>query len=204
LQSERLRSIALAAGQMGSWDWDAVSGTSVWDEGQCRIFGVDSKSFMVTDETVRPLIHPDDRRGLFGGWQRLLEPAQSFQTEFRAIRPDGEIRWCIGSAAASVGADGRIARVSGVIIDITDRKEAEERQALLAREVDHRARNALAVVQSIVRLTRSDNIKSYITAVDGRIGALARAHTLLAQSRWQGADLARLVNEELAPFRTDG
>src|SRR6476659_9887935 len=91
-----------------------------------------------------------------------------------------------------------------VTVDITDRKEAEEHQALLAREVDHRARNALALVQSIVRLTHSDNIKSYITAVDGRIGALARAHTLLAQSRWQGADLARLVNEELAPFRTDG
>jgi two-component sensor histidine kinase/CheY-like chemotaxis protein len=53
-----------------------------------------------------------------------------------------------------------------------------------------------------VRLTRSDTIKSYIAAVDGRIGALSRAHTLLAQSRWQGADLARLVDEELAPYRT--
>jgi two-component sensor histidine kinase/CheY-like chemotaxis protein len=62
----------------------------------------------------------------------------------------------------------------------------------------------LALVQSIVRLTRSEDIKSYIAAVDGRIGALARAHTLLAQSRWQGADLARLLAEELAPFRTDG
>src|SRR5262249_844760 len=81
--------------------------------------------------------------------------------------------------------------------------EAEERQVLLAREVDHRARNALALVQSIVRLTRADTIKSYIAAVDGRIGALARAHTLLAQSRWQGADLARLVDEELAPYRAD-
>jgi len=94
-------------------------------------------------------------------------------------------------------------RISGVTVDITDRKEAEERQVLLAREVDHRARNALALVQSIVRLTRADNIKSYTAAVDGRIGALARAHTLLAQSRWQGADLARLVDEELAPYRAD-
>src|SRR5262249_44042305 len=50
---------------------------------------------------------------------------------------------------------------------------------------------------------RADTIKSYIAAVDGRIGALARAHTLLAQSRWQGADLARLVDEELAPYRAD-
>jgi len=104
---------------------------------------------------------------------------------------------------ASVDATDNIVRISGVTVDITDRKEAEERQALLAREVDHRARNALALVQSIVRLTRADTIKSYIAAVDGRIGALARAHTLLAQSRWQGADLARLVDEELAPYRAD-
>jgi two-component sensor histidine kinase/CheY-like chemotaxis protein len=104
---------------------------------------------------------------------------------------------------ASVDATDNIVRISGVTVDITDRKEAEERQVLLAREVDHRARNALALVQSIVRLTRADTIKSYIAAVDGRIGALARAHTLLAQSRWQGADLARLVDEELAPYRAD-
>src|SRR5262249_17186304 len=99
-------------------------------------------------------------------------------------------------------ATDHIVRISGVTVDITDRKDAEERQALLAREVDHRARNALALVQSIVRLTKADTIKSYIAAVDGRIGALSRAHTLLAQSRWQGAGLARLVDEEVAPYRT--
>src|ERR1700686_3116213 len=48
VQSERVRSLALAAGQMGSWDWDLVNGGCVWDEGQCRIFGVDSQTFVVT------------------------------------------------------------------------------------------------------------------------------------------------------------
>src|ERR1700674_3018734 len=60
LQSERLRSFALAAGQMGSWEWDAATGKSVWDEGQCRIFGVDPQSFAVTVQAVQPLIHADD------------------------------------------------------------------------------------------------------------------------------------------------
>src|SRR5262249_29503970 len=128
----------------------------------------------------------------------------SFQSEFRVCRPNGELRWCIGTAVASVDATDNVVRISGVTVDITDRKEAEERQGLLGREADHPGRHALALVQSIVSVTRSDNIKSYIAAVDGRIGALARAHTLLAQSRWQGADLARLVGEELAPFRTGG
>jgi PAS domain S-box-containing protein len=204
LQSEERRSLALAAGQMGSWEWDPVNGRFVWDDGQYRIFGVDPATFELSVDNVRALIHPEDWKHL----QNAIKPAApntpSFQSEFRVCRPNGELRWCIGTAVASVDATDNVVRISGVTVDITDRKEAEERQVLLAREVDHRARNALALVQSIVRLTRADNIKSYISAVDGRIGALARAHTLLAQSRWQGADLARLVNEELAPFRTDG
>src|SRR5438105_4564340 len=118
------------------------------------------------------------------------------------LRPGGDIRWCVGSAAANTGPDGRITRVSGVIIDITDRKEAEERQSLLAREVDHRARNALAVVQAIIRLTRAKTVDGYVEAVEGRIRALSRAHMLLSHARWQGADLGRLVDEELGPYRT--
>jgi PAS domain S-box-containing protein len=202
VQSEQRRSLALAAGQMGSWDWDPVNGDFVWDDGQYRIFGVDPETFQVTIENIKALIHPDDWKHLQSVIRPVSQETPSFQTEFRVVRPNGELRWCIGTAVASIDATDHIVRISGVTVDITDRKDAEERQALLAREVDHRARNALALVQSIVRLTRSDTIKSYIGAVDGRIGALSRAHTLLAQSRWQGADLARLVEEELAPHRT--
>ena len=204
LQSEQRRSLALAAGQMGSWEWDPVNGRFVWDDGQYRIFGVDPATFELSVDNVRALIHPEDWKHLQNAIKPAAPDTPSFQSEFRVCRPNGELRSCIGTAVASVDATDNVVRISGVTVDITDRKEAEERQALLAREVDHRARNALALVQSIVRLTRADNIKSYIAAVDGRIGALARAHTLLAQSRWQGADLARLLTEELAPFRTDG
>jgi len=95
-----------------------------------------------------------------------------------------------------------VVRVSGVTIDITERKRAEERQTLLAREVDHRAKNALALAQSIVRLTRGENVKAYMQAVEGRISALARVHTILSLSSWQGAEIGKLVDEELAPYAT--
>jgi PAS domain S-box-containing protein len=202
VQSEQRRSLALAAGQMGSWEWDPVNGRFTWDDGQYRIFGVDPESFEVTVENVRTLIHPDDWKHLQNAIKPAAPSTPSFQSEFRVCRPNGEVRFCIGTAVASVDATDHVVRISGVTVDITERKEAEERQALLAREVDHRARNALALVQSIVRLTRADTVKSYITAIDGRIAALSRAHTLLAQSRWQGADLARLADEELAAYRT--
>jgi len=87
-----------------------------------------------------------------------------------------------------------------VTVDITERKQAEERQNLLAREVDHRAKNALALAQSIVRLTRGENVKSYIRSVEGRITALARVHTVLSLSSWQGAEIGKLIDEELAPY----
>jgi two-component sensor histidine kinase/DNA-binding response OmpR family regulator len=202
LQSEQRRDLALAAGNMGSWDWDLVNGDCLWDGGQYRIFGVDPNSFSVTLESVRALICPEDWTRLENVLADFCGGEQSYQTEFRVYRPNGELRWCMGSASASVDARGRIVRLSGVTVDITDRKRTEERQNLLAREADHRAKNALAVVQSIVRLTKADTVSRYVATVEGRIGALARAHTLLAQSRWQGADLATVVNEELAPYRT--
>jgi len=79
-------------------------------------------------------------------------------------------------------------------------RRAEERQVLLAREVDHRAKNALAVVLAALRLTRADDARAYAAAVEGRVATLARAHTLLAERRWAGADLAELARGELRPF----
>jgi PAS domain S-box-containing protein len=201
-ESEDRRNLALAAGKMGSWDWDLVRGDCAWDEGQKRIFGVDSGSFEVTFASVRSLIDPDDWKILRRAFRQARRDAGSYQVEFRVIRPDGDVRWCIGTAAASKGSTNRISRISGVTIDITDRKEAEERQSLLAREVDHRAKNALAVVHAIVSLTRADNISQFVAAVEGRIQALARAHSLLSESRWRGANVAELIHEELAPYRT--
>lgn len=76
-------------------------------------------------------------------------------------------------------------------------------QELLAREVDHRARNALAVIQSIVTMMPPASGPSLAKVIEGRIRAMARAHTLLSQTRWEGADLASLVDEELEPYRAD-
>jgi two-component sensor histidine kinase/DNA-binding response OmpR family regulator len=201
-QSEQGRSLALAAGQMGSWEWEVGSAELSWDEGQCRIFGVDPGRFPPTVENARRLVHPEDWRLLEQAVTRMSKSARTQNIEFRVLRANGEKRWCTGTAAPSVDATGRVVRISGVTVDVTDRKEAEERQNLLAREVDHRARNALAVIQSIIRLTRAKSVEDYVAAIEGRIKALARAHTLLSDSRWDGADLATLVDEELAPYRT--
>jgi PAS domain S-box-containing protein len=201
LQSEKRRSLALAVGQMGSWDWDLSRGECAWDEGHCRIFGVDPNNFKVTPERVRALLDPEDWERLTHAWSEGILTSRSYETEFRVRRPSGDVRWCIGTAVATVDEKNRIVRVSGVTTDITERRRTEERQAFLAREVDHRARNVLAVVQSILRLTKTHSVDAYVAAVEGRIKALSHAHMLLSESRWEGADLARLIAEELDPYR---
>ncbi|QPF88162.1 PAS domain-containing protein [Bradyrhizobium genosp. L] len=204
LQSEQRRSMAIAAGKMGSWDWDWVNGDWMWDEGQYKIFGVDPNSFQLTSENIQRMFHPEDAEDLRQAWAGFGNGQTSYEAEFRVLRPDGEVRWCVGTAAATSDRNGKVVRVSGVTVDITDRKKAEERQSLLTREVDHRAKNALALAQSIVRLTRAQNVNAYVRAVEGRITALARVHTVLSLSSWQGAEIRRLVSEEVAPYSEAG
>ncbi len=149
-------------------------------------------------------IHPHDRAAVEQAFAATAEDrAPHFSAEFRVRRPDGSWAWIAshGAAVARDPATGAPVRIAGVAQDVTGRRMAEERQALLAREVDHRAKNALAVVQATLRLTPKDDPVAYARAVEGRVAALARAHTLLAEGRWEGAALRALVEGELAPFR---
>src|SRR4029077_21248977 len=90
------------AGNMGSWEWDRMTGHAVWDEGQYRIFGVEPKYFAVTPENIRTRIHPDDWHGLQIGFEHMSKDGHAQQLEFRVLRPDGQVRWCVGSAAATL------------------------------------------------------------------------------------------------------
>lgn len=83
-------------------------------------------------------------------------------------------------------------------------KRAVETERLLIREVDHRAKNVLAVVQSLAQLTPFRSKDQYVDALAGRIGSLARAHSLLSTTRWSGVDLHDLLRLELDAYHGDG
>ncbi|WP_301591387.1 PAS domain-containing protein [Sabulicella glaciei] len=95
------------------------------------------------------------------------------------------------------------AAVTAAVLDITARKRAEDVERLLSREVDHRAKNALAVVRSLARLSLAEghgSAEAVVEALEGRISAMARVHTVLARERWTGAELGELVRGELEAY----
>jgi PAS domain S-box-containing protein len=204
LESEQQLRLATDAAEIGLWDVDRIANTLFWPPRVKAMFGI-SPDVPVTMDDFYDALHPDDKEATRAAFADAChrEKRALYDVEYRTIgKEDGVVRWVAAKGRGMFDANGECIRVVGTAVDITDRKQAEERQLLLAREVDHRARNALAVVQAIVRLTRSPTKDGYIKAVEGRIQALAQAHTLLSESRWRGADVCRLVMEEVAPYRS--
>jgi two-component sensor histidine kinase len=118
-----------------------------------------------------------------------------------------EERYWSAMNAPIADAIGRITHIVSAVTDITGEvleRRSEEARRLLAREVDHRSRNALAVVQTFVRLTAADDIESFRARLDERISALARAQGSLAARRWEGALLSEVVAAELCAISDAG
>jgi two-component sensor histidine kinase len=135
---------------------------------------------------------------------RILERIRSgeridhFETVRR--RKDGSLVSISLTVSPITDGMGRIVGASKIARDITEQKRREEQINLLAREADHRTKNLLALAQATVHLTNGETAAELKTAIEGRLRALANAHTLLAQSRWAGADLRNLALEELSPY----
>jgi PAS domain S-box-containing protein len=121
-----------------------------------------------------------------------------------AERPDGARVPFLPFPTPLHDAAGNVVGAVNMLVDISDRKRSETQIATLAREAEHRAKNVLATVQATVRLTQSDTTEGLKGAIEGRIQALANVHRLFVESRWTGAELRSLVQQELSPYCQDG
>jgi two-component sensor histidine kinase len=117
-----------------------------------------------------------------------------------AERPDGS-RICFMPYPTPLrDEDGQLVGAVNMLVDITTRKEAEQRMMLLTSEVDHRSNNLLAVIQAMLRLTKAETAEEFRAAFQGRLSALANVQRLFSVSRWNGASLKTIVEEELRPY----
>ena len=178
-----------------SKDLDGVIIT--WNKGAERLFGYLAEEIIGKPITI--LIPADRRQEEHEILERIRrgERVDHFETERQ--RKDGSVVHISLSVSPVSDEFGEIVGASKIARDITDQKRREELISLLAREADHRTKNLLTVAQATVHLAQGDTPAALKTAIEGRLKALGNAHALLAQSRWAGADLSKLVAEELAP-----
>jgi PAS domain S-box-containing protein len=142
--------------------------------------------------------------------QRKLDGEPATRYEMTVLAKSGRKRTLDVNSQLILGGDGKPLAIHSIARDITDRKEAEARQKLLVRELQHRTKNMLAVIQSIATSTlrRSHDLASAEEAFVGRLHALARAQEFVASGPAGGVPLRDLVEDELAAFaarlRIDG
>ncbi|MFC7476017.1 PAS domain S-box protein [Dankookia sp. GCM10030260] len=199
-RSEENLRVAMTAGRLGAWETETEGGRTRWDARLATILGHDPAEYEVALAEVEACMHPDDRPRVMAAYHAAVAAGGDYAAEFRVRRPDGTERWLQSWGRMLPPGGPGSPRMAGVAADITDRKRAEEHQALLVREVDHRAKNVLAVVQAALRLTPRHDPAAYARMVEGRVAALARAHSLLAANQWTGADLGSLMQAELGAF----
>ena len=126
------------------------------------------------------------------------------QQEVHIERPDGLRGVALVDIEAIRDDEGNIVGAVNCFQDITERKQKDKQLATLAREVEHRARNLLSIIQATVHLSHSDTAAGLKKIIEGRIEALANAHALFEQSQWAGADLRKLITNELLPYCQNG
>ena len=125
-ESESRLRLALDAARMGCFDWDMVSGKIIWSSVHANLFGLDPNSFRGTYQEFDERVHPEDREALNAMVARARDERTFYSHEYRIIWPDGTVHWVAGQGQFFYDPTGKPVRMSGLVLDITERKWAEE------------------------------------------------------------------------------
>jgi PAS domain S-box-containing protein len=195
--------LALDAANLGWWRLDPLRHMILVDTRLKEIFDFAADETPLEEFVKR--VHPDDLERVWSDREAALDPAdpKRYVHEYRIRRRDDKVRWVEVHGLAyfeGAGRERRVASFIGTAADITERKDREEREHLLMREVNHRAKNMLSVVDAIARQTVTKNPEDFIGRFSERIQALSANQDLLIRSEWHGVEIEDLVRTQLAPF----
>lgn len=205
-ETETRYRVALTAGRAGTWETDYTTGIRTWSPEGMSLFGldlIDGRGHVggENDEFTAAL-HPDDRH-LTQYFRELEDKQDTFSAEYRVVRKDGSVLWLSGRGQVTArGADGKAGRMVSIMVDITERKRTEEHIRFLMREISHRSKNLLSVIQAIAGQTvrTAGTVEEFETRFNQRLYGLAASHDVLVDQSWRGAPLTDLVRLQLAPF----
>jgi PAS domain S-box-containing protein len=195
--------LALNATRLGWWQYDPRRRVILVDARLKEIFDFTDDETSIEEFKMR--VHPDDLERVWADREAALNPAdpKPYAHEYRIRRRDGEMRWVEAHGLADfegAGRERRMANFVGTVADVTERKEREEREHLLMREVNHRAKNILSVVDAIARQTATKNPEDFVERFSERIQALSANQELLVRNEWRGVEIEDLVRAQLSHF----
>jgi PAS domain S-box-containing protein len=152
----------------------------------------------LTDEDVVPV---SDREVLVRLKRHALETGEAEDAELKLKGPSSS-RWYDFHIEPLRDAEGRVVGLTCAAVDITERKAGEEHLRLLMRELTHRSKNLLAVIQALARQTsrHAGSLENFLDEFSARLQALSRSHDLLVQEEWHSASLRDLVRSQLGHY----
>jgi PAS domain S-box-containing protein len=152
--------------------------------------------------TIEDLVHPEDVEACLANFRSLVEQEiPSFEALNRYIAKDGEPVWVHKHVSLLRDDRGRPINAMALVTDVTERKRQENHINLLMREVNHRSKNMLSVVQAIARQTAAASPNDFLVRFEDRIQALASSQDLMVKNEWRGANLDDLIRSQLAHFQ---
>jgi PAS domain S-box-containing protein len=203
-QSEERLALAVRAHGIGIFDWHIQSGQVIWTDQEERLFGLQPGEFEGDLSGWEKRVLPEDRAQMLEAIQAATASReQDLDFQFRIRRSDGAIRFVEGSGKFLYGDDGTPERMVGVNIDVTDRARADEHQLILIRELNHRVKNTLAIVQGLARQSLGGAVDPVEAnkAFNDRLQALASAHDVLTQVNWDKAELREIARTIIRPYQ---
>ncbi len=207
--------LALDAGRMGSWSWDIVNSTVVGDPFVAKLLNQDFSAQPWDADVISANIHPDDMPSVQASVEHALAGADWYEVEFRDVSPDPLTGLAGGRWLGARGrvterdADGTALRVIGVNWDATERKTHEASLATLANEMDHRVKNAFAVIRALINVgvRSAASVDDFGDNLRTQVEAMSSAHALSARMarQPQNADASvgidTIINSALQPWR---
>lgn len=201
-REEQRHAMALDAANVGSWLWDVRSGHVSCNPAMLRMFDM-RPAGVVRARDIFNAIHREDRVATLARLRSAMTQDEEYDGTFR-IGSTG--CWLLGRGRVHErDAQGKATLFLGINIDVTNEQISAQRTRLLLRELNHRVKNTLAMLQSLARQTlrQTSDPQAFMTAFAGRLQSISEAHGLLSDHEWGEIHLSALLAKQLAPHVRD-